>query len=436
MFEREENELAESKKNIKHLSIPDELSDQAIMKGIQQARAVKEKKRRRLPIKSMAAACILGISLITSVNVSEPVANYIANIPGMGKVIDFVRYDKGLKAAAENDYIQKVEGSAEHSGIKLTLDSIIHDEKALIMYYHFQTEDKEDYILPAEHQLKDGEGNVLPYRVYGQYWTEDASLLELRVSLKEGEKLPEDLMLSTKFGNDRELLDGDWEIPFTLDKEKFAHKQVHELDKKVEVGGQEITFKDVTIYPSQTAVHVSYNPSNSKKIFGFDDLQLVDEKGEIWNASKEETTEISENESIIYLESSYFSNPKELSLRFSSIRALDKDELWVEIDPEKEEILKAPKDGKISQMYKRKEELVVKLETAPNQFNSLIFKSGIDANGKDLGIDGFGYGNSPSGNYTKHSVPYPFKGAAKGPIKLKLVDYPSYIKAKVDIKVK
>lgn len=437
MFEREESELAESKKIIKDISISDDRSDQAILRGIQKAKAEKKKKRKQLPIKTFTAASILGLALITSVNVSEPVADYMANVPGMGKIVDFVRYDKGLLAAAENNYIQKVDSSVNHKGIEFTLNSIIHDEKELIIFYKYQSDEDDADIFPESLQLLNGKGAVLPYHIVGQYWTESKdSLLEIRVPL-EGDDVPDDLILSTQFYKDKKLLDGVWEIPFTLDKEKFAEKKVYKVDKTLEVEGQQLTIKDVTLYPSQTAVHVSYNSLNSKKIFGFNDLHLIDEKGEIWNSSVIETTQINENESIIYLQSSYFTNPKELYLRFNSIRALDKDELMVEVDPIKKEIMKAPIDGKLKDVQIKPGEIAIKLETDSNQFNSQIFMHAIDANGKVIGKDSpFGVSMSPVDNYIWYYVPYPSGAAGLGPVELELLDYPSYIRAEANIKIK
>lgn len=438
MFEREESELAESKKIMKDLSISDDRSDQAILRGIQQAKAEKKKKRVQLPIKTFTAACILGLSFITSVNVSEPVAYYMSNVPGMGKIVDFVRYDKGLLAAVENNYIQKVDSSVNNKGIEFTLNSIIHDEKSLIIFYEYQSDEEDVVITPESFQLLNEKGEVLPYHIVGEYWNDNPdSLLEIRVPLKEGDNLPNELILSTQFSKDKKLLDGVWEIPFTLDKGKIVGKKVYNVDKTLEIEGQQLTIKDVTMYPSQTAVHVYYNSQNSKKIFGINDLHLIDEKGETWNTSVIETTQINENETIIYLQSNYFTNPKELYLRFNSIRALDKEELNVEVDPIKKKILKAPKDGKLTDVEIEQGEMSIKLDTNPNQFKSAIFRHAIGADGNVISKDEpYGISYSYVDDYVLYSVPFPSEATDLGPVKLELLDYPASISAEANVKIK
>src|ERR1700730_16497879 len=65
------------------------------------------------------------------------------------------------------------------------------------------------------------------------------------------------------------------------------------------------------------------NPHNTKRILNFDDLRLVDENGTTWNKINDGETakQISKDESIIYLQSNYFRNPKKLSLVINKIQA-------------------------------------------------------------------------------------------------------------------
>jgi hypothetical protein len=421
MFEKEEKELERLNTYFKDLSIPDDFGDQAIMKGIR--KASKLKKRNRQINKMALLASILLFSFITSVKVSETMAAYVVNVPGMEKVVSLIRNDKGLLSAAENDYIQKVGVTDSHDGLKVSLDSVIHDERNLIVFYKYEATDESVDIFPKEIQLRNSSGEELPFHIeQGTIWTGNkGSLLEVRFPLSSEISLPENLNLSFKFRlGSGESLEKEWNLPFTLDKDKFAEKKIANLDKKVMVEDQEITIKKITMYPSQSEVHVNYNADNSKRIFGFNDLQLVDENGEVWNSTGVKTERISESESIFYLESNYFKKPKELYLTFNSIRALSKDELWVEIDPENEKIVKAPKDGKISKVEKQKDELLIKLETRPYLFKEDLF----------LLPNGAGYYSGD--NYIMYSLPY---SSAK-PIKLELLDYPASINSQKEVRIK
>ncbi|MEH7391162.1 DUF4179 domain-containing protein [Bacillus sp. JJ1503] len=438
MFEKEEKELEKSRDFYNEIVFSDDFANAAILEGIQRAKREKLRGRKTRPVKILLVASILAISFITTVNVSETMADYMRNIPGMSQVIDFVRNDKGLMATVENDYIQKVDTSDKIGDIEITLDSVIYDEKNLILFYYFQAEDESQHVLPWFINLLNSNDELLTEKVYGQYRSlNENPLLELRVSLSDIKELPKDLILSGQFKVDGNLLEGHWSIPFQLDEGKFAKKQMFTLNKTVSVENQELTIKDVTVYPSQTDVHITFDPNNSKQLFGINDLQMVDEKGEVWELSSLPTTIINENELIFHLQSHYFLNPKELNLRFSSLRALDKDKLWVEIDPLNNQILEAPKDGKITEVKLFKDELFIKVETDLKFAQNMMFMHAIDQEGNVIEKDkSYAVSWSPTDNYIQYIVPYSAATASPGPIKLKILDYPMNIEKKVNVKIK
>ena len=79
----------------------------------------------------------------------------------------------------------------------------------------------------------------------------------------------------------------------------------------------------------------SVDPANTKEIFGFEDLRLVDEKGETWTSINNGITSSGARDddvNIYYLQSNYFEEPKELYLQFNKLMAMDKDEAFLLID--------------------------------------------------------------------------------------------------------
>ncbi|MEH7124585.1 DUF4179 domain-containing protein [Bacillus sp. JJ1773] len=435
MFEKEEKELEKSRDFYNEIVFSDDRANAAILEGMKRGKELKIKKRKLIPLKILLTASIIIISFFTTVNVSETMATYMKNIPGMDKVIEFVRYDKGLLAAAENDYIQKVNANVEHAGIQLTIDSVIHDEKSLTLFYNYHAENEDLHVI-GDFKLLNQKGEELSTQKHGEVWSIDKNkLLELRFTLNEQKQLPKDLIFSFQFSIDGQVQKDVWEIPLHLDESKFAEKKVFKLNETVVIEGQEITIKEVVVYPSQTDVHVSFNSQNSKQIFGFNDLRLVDETGEVWDARVKGNYPINDDEYIIHLQSNYFSNPKKLKLQFSSLRALNKDELWLEIDPANKEILKAPKDGKFTEIEAWGDIIQLKLETKDDFNDNLIFENTIDKNGNIIGGSG-GITVGSDKNFTIYQIPYPSENAPNGPIKLKLLDYPSTIEKEVNIKIK
>ncbi|KAB2331161.1 DUF4179 domain-containing protein [Cytobacillus depressus] len=434
MFEKEEKELEKSKDLYNEYAFSDDQANSAILKGIHRGKELKLKKRKLRPLKILLTASIIIISFFTTVNVSETMATYMKNIPGMDKIIELVRYDKGLLAAAENDYIQKVNASVEHAGIQLTIDSVIYDEKSLTLFYNFHAENEDLHVI-GDFKLLNNKGEELSTQKHGTVWSIENSLLELRFTLNGQKQLPKDLIVSAQFSIDGQNYKDVWEIPLHLDESKFVEKKVFKLNETVVIEGQEMTIKNIVIYPSQTDVHVSFNPQNSKQIFGFNDLRLVDETGEVWDLRVKGNDSINEDEFIIHLESNYFSNPKKLNLQFSSLRALDKDERWLEIDPVNKKILKAPKDGRFKEVEIWEDEIRIKLETKSNSNVDLIFTHAIDQNGNIIG-ENEGVGIAPDKDSIIYQIPYPSEKAPPGPIKLELLDYPATIEKEVNIKIK
>jgi hypothetical protein len=137
-------------------------------------------------------------------------------------------------------------------------------------------------------------------------------------------------------------------LPFSIDKDAFKDKkEVFEVNETVEFEGQKINVEKVSIYPTRIGVTVHFDEENSKRIFAFEDLRLTDETGEEWAAINNGTviSHTEEDRKEFYLQSNYFKKPKELHLRFNSVRALDKKELDIIIDPDKLEILKSPSEA-------------------------------------------------------------------------------------------
>jgi len=115
------------------------------------------------------------------------------------------------------------------------------------------------------------------------------------------------------------------------------------MNQTVTIEDQKVTFKKIEIRPLSASLHVQYDAGNTMELFAFEDLKLVDEKGEPWSIYQNGLvgSEVSATEDIIYLESSYFEEPKELYLEFSKIRAMKKADLEVIVDPETNTVLKS-----------------------------------------------------------------------------------------------
>ena len=122
------------------------------------------------------------------------------------------------------------------------------------------------------------------------------------------------------------------------------------VNETVSIEGQKITIKQIEISPIKVGVHVHVDPSNTKEIFGFEDLRLIDDKGEIWSSITNGliASGTSEYGKVYYLQSNYFEQPQGLTLTFNKLQAMDKNEAYVVIDTDKGIILEQPTDQRFT----------------------------------------------------------------------------------------
>lgn len=107
---------------------------------------------------------------------------------------------------------------------------------------------------------------------------EKGSFIDIAFS-GDNNSIPEVLNLSIEF---KGLKYNTFNFSIHIDKNKFKGlKEVYAVNRTMEIDGQKITFEKVIIYPTRIALYIHYDPLNSKKILGYPDIGIVDEKGDI-----------------------------------------------------------------------------------------------------------------------------------------------------------
>ncbi|WP_019122143.1 DUF4179 domain-containing protein [Brevibacillus massiliensis] len=345
MFDREEQVLRKVKEQIAGLPLPaPEQLDQAIERGMQRA-------KRKRPVKSWslavsAAVCVLCLLLAVSIRVSPAFATLVSELPGMSYIVKLISYDQGLQRAVEHDFVQPVGISDEKDGIRLTVGSIIADEMRLNIFYTAEsTTGKPKKLLTSSVELLDG--NRQPFSAGISSFSPEESnpddhILKGHVDIHfiENKPVPDTVIMRVKLVGDIEHPDTVWEVTIPVDRSKFAGmKETVPIDQTVDIAGQKFTFTDAVIYPTRIRLGVEFDPDNTKNIMGFEDLKIVNEKGDVL---KTDLASVGESKQTIYFESSYFTEAKELYLRGSELMALDKDKSVLVIDVGEKKLLKAP----------------------------------------------------------------------------------------------
>lgn len=452
MFNKEEEQLMSLKEKHNNIPVPDQI-DQYINVGLEQAQKSK-KRNHRAAFSAITVAAILFL-FIVSVRISPAFASYASQIAGLDRLVELIRGDKGLESAIKNNFVQVIGKSATHDGITFTIDEIIVDETKMIVFYTLEADEDLGYIMLSDLEITDEADEEISIGYsYGSPSDdfEKGKTVSEKIDIDFGydENIPEQINLSaqidvgkpTSYPSENKT----WDINFTIDHDKFAdYKDIYSINETVIVEEQKITFKEIIVYPTKIAIHVKYDEQNSKELFGFDDLAIINENGEEWASIMNGVTgqEVNDHEEILYLQSNFFEQPTELHLQFSSIRALDKDKLDVIVDLENEQLLKRPNNqlelfeistgnsvASLDFKIKRSEEYIDDI------FHQIFAYHYHDEAGNEYEThNGFGFhtGDDESEYISYLKVSKPDVGSN---VILKITDYPTRISMDIKIKVK
>jgi len=458
-FERELAELLQAKDRAADVPIPIEL-DNYIQKGL--AKGVKAQKAWRFRKWGTFVACFLIVAFIMTARVSPAVAAVLQQIPGLGYIVELIYYDKGLQSAVENDFIQPLGVSDVHENVMFTVDGIIMDEASLVIFYTVENKRGEGTIDFSEVKIFDEKGQALKEVTISHSSLGDPDQdgdrkiqSQINVNFYDHTLIPDRLLLKIKL---REIMQevppelfthlaSTWEVTIPVDKDRFTGmKTVYEVNQSVFIEGQKITFEKVTVYPTRMILNVMFDPENNKKIFAFDDLTLVNEKGEEWGRILNGVTGSlpGENQQSIFFQSNYFTQPKKLYLRGKSIRALDKEDLRVTVDLDRGRIIEGPPNLVLDQIKVpsvKETELVFSLKTNPEyeKHGFSIFSSEFtDARGKPFAIGKQGISLYSDNHRYDQTLMFTLPGRQSflSPITFQIQDFPSRIMDEFNIRIK
>lgn len=456
MFDEEEKELMELGEKINSIPKPDCI-DEYIKKGIE----IGQKKKKRLKVKkflNIAAAVI--IIFVTSIRISPAFAKYISTIPGLEYIVKLINYDKGIKDAVDNNFVQQVNMSEEHEDLVFTIKDMIVDDSKAIVFYSIENKGDHRFVNISEIEFDDEKGEPLIASFnYGSFINKDFSVEKklggsIELNFVEETVMPDKIFVRVKLRDNASeyiprdkdnILASTWNFEIPVDKKKFENmKKVYTINKIVEIEGQRIMFKDVTITPTRAAVKIEYDKNNSKKILRFDDISIVDENGEVRGTIKNGVSgsRLDDNNEILYFQSNYFNNPRELYITGSSIKALDKDKLTVIVDTDSKKLIKAPDNRlKFVSVGDYNDGLHLEFELEINEAKDTGYSYQIFDNRFKDSTGNLYYCNSAGNSYSSDNnqsvyLSFSHNTKFKNPIYLTIYEYPTRIKGDFKVKIK
>ncbi|WP_304414441.1 DUF4179 domain-containing protein [Brevibacillus aydinogluensis] len=364
-WEQTEQQLSEIRERYQHVAVPEQ-ADRYILAGMAEARRRQMRTQRLHRIGwSALTACVLMLGLVFSIRLSPAVAAYVSRVPGLKPLVELIQYDKGLQMAAQHGLTQQVGRSAVRGKVSFTVDQVLMDQKRMLIVYTIKNAEPGHVTKLEKLELYDPEGNQLKAGFSWSHKPADKEAVvsqnKLDVYWQDDVPIPDRITAKVTLSVDNQV----WEplsVDIPIDKSTYADltEKVYPVNKTVIVDGQAITVERVTVYPTQTEVAIRFDPKNSKRIFGFDNLRLVNEEGEsfaFWGNGVSSHS-VDEDSVVYYLESSYFTPPEKLYVTADGIRALDKENLHVVIDAKTGRLLQAPDDRLRVEALRQNEDVV------------------------------------------------------------------------------
>jgi hypothetical protein len=460
--------LQQVQMDINAIQVPTAL-DQYVERGIAQGKALRlSKKRHRV---AMLVACLVILAVLVPIRISPAYAALLSKIPGLDYIVKLISDDHGLVSAVQNNFVQPINLSDEHEGLVFTVNDIIVDESRLVMFYTITDKGNHSNLDILQLNFFDTYGKSLAGGITRGGLQSGIQLHKgvqgkAELSWAQGTVIPKQVVVKVRFKqassnqtsipdsagteprtalNNVGMLTPTWQVTFDLNQARFEDKkQQYALNQTVTVSGQKLTFTNITIYPTRISVDLAVDLNNSKKIFYFDDLYIVDDKGNKIAAIANgiSGTYPDETHRTLYFQSNYFDNPQHLYLEGHSIRALDKDLTTIKVDLANKRVIGQLPDQHltlanvthIQGQWVMTWKLKVEAQDLKHGYN-LFSSQFLDALGKEHSMVGTSTGLGENG-YQEVETTFSDQDSAAGPVTLQVEDYPTRIQGEFRIKIK
>ncbi|MFJ7667545.1 DUF4179 domain-containing protein [Lysinibacillus sp. NPDC097195] len=303
---------------------------------------VKREKTTKKRIVSVAIVFLCCLSLLFSIRVSPTIANYVAKIPGLDAIVTAVVRDKGIKDIVDNHYYEEINVTQHKEGLALKLQGVIADYSGFVLYYDA---DAPFELFLDKVQLFQGEDEI----ECGCSFTHNASD-QTNITSSVDFSFSEPITYTSKdfkaifHFKDKEKGNIAMTIPFTLQND-IAKEKVFTANRTVDVAGQKFTVTQIRQSPLKMAVDIEVDEANTMQILALEDIAVETLNGERRGTLVDRSSIYKNNANgkfTVYLQSNYFNDPQELTLKIGAVQAVPKGEDFIEVDFATQEVISKP----------------------------------------------------------------------------------------------
>ena len=351
-------------------------------------RAIKRKRRRSSvtrPLAGLAASFALFILLV---NGSETIAQACSQIPVLRELAQAVTFSKSLSKAVENEYVQEMNLVQTDGDVTAEIEYLIVDRKSVVIFYELNSDVYETMCADMEAYSADGT-EKLAIRSVSSYYTVNNGELAYRRMEFEGD-VPDDIQLALH------VLDGEnnatkdyvahFEFLLEFDLQFTSTGTIIELNKIVNLDGQEIIIKNIEIYPTQMCINLLQSENNTAWLRDIDFYIMTDEE-QRFEAGIDGMKSVGTMDDNQYIsckaESIYFYNADEIKLVISGAKWKDKNQGRAYVNFKTGEYKGFPSNIRFDSIVTRTDgvELWVEVEQPKGMGLYLILDSYYDAEG-------------------------------------------------------
>lgn len=346
-------------RNDEYLTLMNELENTPIQLEYAEKRAearLKAVHRRRFFMVPLSSVLAFSMIFTILVNYFPTFAYACGRIPLIKDLAKAVAFSQSLSAAVENQYVQPIEQEQSINGITAKIAYVIVDQKQLNIFYSL---DSDTYnAMDVSTEVKAADGTVLGgyFMSSGNPNIPNGGLRLLTLDFID-EDMPGSMLLTIKvhdYGSftrtapvqekDSMLSDNEYKEPdyisrftFTLEFDPYYTAQGVNiiLNHSFELDGQTIILDNAEIYPTHISLNFSDKADNTAWLKSLS-FYLENEKGKRFDKISNGVTATGSPDSPMMrshrLESSFFSNSKELTLYIKGVQWLDKDMEKVKLD--------------------------------------------------------------------------------------------------------
>ena len=346
------------------------------------ARAAARRRRKRFLLQPAGAAAALLLCFTLLVNLAPGVAYACSGIPVLDKLAEFVSFSPSLRQAVAHGQVQSVGQVQMQNGITATIESLIVDQKQVIVYYTLDSREYEHLGATLDARLTDGT-DAKATIVSGMSCTENGELQSATVNFVEGTSVPERLRVTLYiFSQDDRgnLIEADLFNPeFTLDLEPWLTEQGRTvtLGQVIDLGGQKFTLTQMESYPTHVRVNLKADPGNTAKLDHLSFYLELPDGTRLRSGSTDGLTATGSAEGepglSLYAESNFY-DAERIKLVITSATFLDKNTKPVRVDLVTGEHDPLPFDGRVDSIEKTGSEWELRIVSRESKdLHSVLF---------------------------------------------------------------